>query len=476
MNTRHCFIAAMMIALGGCPSGTEEVADGPEPSGNGGGDAVVLPSQFSCEDTVCRIKAPSTDPIVENVTLTADKQWILEGGVFVGNDADETVLTVEPGTTIYGETSSKAFLVITRGSKIEADGTKDAPIVLTSSKAAGERARGDWGGLVINGKATINGCDTAPCEAAGEGGSGNYGGSDDSDSSGTLRYVRVEFAGHPITEDNELNGIAFQAVGSATTLEYIQVHMADDDGIEFFGGTAQFKYVLTTGIADDNLDWTDGWRGKGQFFIAQQYSDDGDNGIEADNNGDANAAMPRSNPNLSNLSLIGSPDSSKSDIGMLLREGTGASISNALVLGWNDACIDIDHTETWDNGQPSLSHSVVNCNKAFKQEDYDCEEGEDDFPCPEGVEDGDPKEPWVVADWFTNASGNTVVDWDDAARDAVLISAFSEESPNFAPKADGEAVAGADVPSDGFFSDVNFRGAVDPSNDWTQGWTTSSKN
>lgn len=224
------------------------------------------------------------------------------------------MLTIEPGTQIFGETSSKAFLVIRRGSKIQAVGTKAAPIVFTSSKAAGARARGD-GGVVINGRAPINGCDAAPCVAEGEGGTGLYGGANAADDSGTLRYVRVEFGGFPITEDNELNGIAFQGVGSGTDVDHIQIHMAKDDGIEFFGGTASAKFILTTGVSDDNIDWTDGWTGKLQFAVAQQYEDTGDNGIEADNNGDNNAALPRSSPTLSNLTLIGVPTASSSDVG-----------------------------------------------------------------------------------------------------------------------------------------------------------------
>ncbi|HAA56899.1 MAG TPA: hypothetical protein DCE42_19185, partial [Myxococcales bacterium] len=262
------------------------------------------PEGVECKDKVCTL----TGVITESFKMTADKQWILSGGVFIGDDKAETVLTIEAGTKIYGETATiPGTLIIRRHSKIMAVGTKDAPIVFTSSKAAGSRARGDWGGVVINGLAKINPCDagTSPCEALGEGagkdGTGYYGGDKDDDNSGELKYVRVEFAGRTFGEKNELNGIAFQGVGSGTKISYIQVHMNKDDGVEFFGGTANFKYVLLTGIGDDNLDWTQGWRGKGQFLIAQQYDDAGDNGIEADNNDNSKDAAPRSKPMLSNL-------------------------------------------------------------------------------------------------------------------------------------------------------------------------------
>ncbi len=259
----------------------------------------------ACDGGVCVLSGV----ITEDLTLTADTDWLLRGGVFIGDDENPTTLTIEAGTTVYGETSTDGMLVIRRSSRIMAEGSADAPIVFTSSKEAGTRARGDWGGLIINGRAPVNSCggdyEGDYCEAYGEGGTGWYGGADAGDSSGVLRYVRVEFAGTLISPENELNGIAFQGVGSGTEVDYVQVHMNADDGIEFFGGTAQVKHVLVTGVGDDMLDWTDGWQGKAQFVVLQQFADAGDNGIEADNNGDDNEASPRSNPTLSHITIIG---------------------------------------------------------------------------------------------------------------------------------------------------------------------------
>ena len=133
------------------------------------------------------------------------------------------------------------MLVVRRNAQIMAEGTVEEPIIFTSSKEPGSRARGDWGGLIINGNAPINSCSDNTeefCEAFGEGGTGFYGGNDPSDDSGVLKYVRVEFAGTLVSPENELNGIAFQGVGSGTEIDYIQVHMNADDGIEFFGGAA----------------------------------------------------------------------------------------------------------------------------------------------------------------------------------------------------------------------------------------------
>lgn len=427
--------------------------------GGDGGTSNVDENPFNCDGDICTL----TGTLTEDVALTADKQWILRGGVFIGNDQDETVLTIEPGTTVYGETSTNGMLVVTRGSKIMAEGTRDEPIVFTSSKAPGSRARGDWGGVIINGRATINACaednkTEGLCEAFGEGGTGWYGGGNDADDSGVLRYVRIEFAGRIVSPDNELNGLALQGVGSGTTLEYIQVHMNKDDGVEFFGGTASFKYVLTTGIADDNLDWTDGWRGRGQFFVAQQYDDAGDNGIEADNNGEDNTAAPRSHPVLSNLTLIGSPDSEHSDLGILLREGTAANIHDTIVTGWNDAGLDIDHAETFANasdgngglsGELTMEHSIVSSTSPFEEDD------DNEIPLDEFFHDMN--------------TGNQVVD-------PRLVAPFDVADPDYRPASGSPAISGANVPADSFFTPVDFIGGVDPDDDWTAGWTTHERN
>jgi hypothetical protein len=486
--------AITMLALGTAACGDDAATSNNtgDNTGDTTGDTTAsLPAQVTCEGDVCRV----TGEITESFTMGSDKQWVLEAGVYIGDDTNETVLTIEPGTTLYGDTASKAFLCIRRGSKIMAEGSKDAPIVLTSAKLEGDRARGDWGGLVLNGRAPINCCaeGTEVCEAEGEGATGLYGGSDVNDNSGTLRYVRVEFAGHPITPENELNGIAFQGVGAATTLEYIQVHMADDDGIEFFGGTAQFKYILTTGISDDNLDWTDGWQGKGQFFVAKQYDGAGDQGIEADNNGENNDFEPRSQPHLSNLTLVGDPESSKSDIGILLREGTGANISNTIVYAFEDACFDIDNEATYTNaydgtdltGDLTVTNTIFACGKINKSDDEETDPV--DGVCPEGTvdetnDDGELEcalsDPFVVADFlFTWNTGNTQPELpSDGNWAGFILTDALNDAPDFRPSEGSSALSGASVPDDAFFDQVDFIGGVDPANDWTAGWTTNAQN
>ena len=268
--------------------------------------------------------------IASNTTWGTGSYWVLRGAVFIEAPAR---LTIDAGTEIFGEFATNGTLIIARGAQILANGTAAAPIVFSSDQPIGERGRADWGGLIINGNAPIN---VPGSESVGEGDTGVYGGTAAADDSGHLRYVRVEFAGTEFSPDNELNGIAFQGVGSGTEVDHVMVKYNKDDGLEFFGGTVGVKHVVLQGIADDSIDWTDGWTGKGQFIIVMQSGDDADQGIEADNNGDNNNLTPRSNPTLYNLTLIGDPDTtegSESDIGMLLREGTSATIRNFIVLG-----------------------------------------------------------------------------------------------------------------------------------------------
>jgi hypothetical protein len=190
-----------------------------------------------------------------------------------------------------------------------------------------------WGGVVINGNAPINDCPegaqggTAACTKEGEANSGLFGGADATDNSGVLNYVVVKYAGSNVDPENQLNGIAFQGVGSATVVDYIQVHNNLDDGIEMFGGTVNLKHVVLTGNGDDSMDWTDGWTGNMQFVHIKQAGTAGDSGIEADNReGDENA-LPRSNPTIANMTIVGNPG----ERGILLRRGTGADIYNSLV-------------------------------------------------------------------------------------------------------------------------------------------------
>ena len=383
--------------------------------------------------------------LIEDKTLSSDYDYLLRDAVFV---TEGVTLTIEPGVTLYGENATNGTLIVSQGGKIMANGTADAPIVMTSDAAIGERGRGQWGGLIINGKAPTNQGVTA-----GEGDTGDFGGDDPTDSSGVLRYVRVEYAGIEFSPDNELNGIAFQGVGSGTVVEYVQVHMNQDDGIEMFGGTVNIKYALVTGARDDSFDWTDGWTGKGQFWVAQQYGDDADNGFENDNSSKNNEATPRSAPTIFNVTLVGDPDGPESDNGMLIREGAAGMYANFIVTGFNKVGLDVNtlssHEQTKDGG-------LIVKNSIF------FENGNANFGDEKG-DDGFDEAAWAKGLGNKEIAPN-------------LVDPFNKDNPNFTSGTGTASVTLASPPSDGFFDTVNFIGGVSSSNNWTIGWTTSARN
>lgn len=385
-----------------------------------------------------------------DMKLTADKNWLLSGGVFIGGDNEaSSILRIQPGTVIRGKTGAD-FLVINRGSKIEADGTQDKPIVFTSASSSNQ-TRGSWGGLVINGNAPINECAVGAngiCQAEGEGSSGFYGGNNPDDNSGTLRYVRVEYAGNEITPKNEMNGIAFQGVGRKTTVDYVQVHMNQDDGVEFFGGTVNVRHLVLTGNRDDSMDWTDGWQGYAQYVFIQQYDDEANRGIEADNNGDKMDSAPRSNPILSNITIIGTSSAAAkaADQGIVLRAGTGVQMHNTVVYNAKTACLDIDDEETYVNlqtGGIQFFNTVLACDVPYSL-------------------DSDNKSNDLTG-WFPSAAAgesNSIVKFAD-----LLMQGYM-------PKANSPLLgAGYEPLTDDFwFEPTDYIGAF-ATTDWTAGWT-----
>lgn len=276
-------------------------------------------------------------------TWTADNVYVLTGKVFVN-----AVLTIEPGTVIRGQNGSA--LVIAQEGSIDAAGTADDPIVFTSSKDSGAAA-GDWGGVVLIGRAPINvqgGSDVVEGFEQSEEDKVRYGGTDPADDCGTLRYVRIEYAGFELSQNNELNGLTVAGCGSDTELDFLQIHRGLDDGIEFFGGTANVKHLVVTHADDDSLDCDYGWQGKGQFIILKQDANTGDKGIECDNNGDNNDATPRTTPEIWNMTMIGSNDFASADTqgGMHLRRGMAGSIHNAIIAYFRSFAVDVDGVVT----------------------------------------------------------------------------------------------------------------------------------
>ena len=411
--------------------------------------------------------------ITSDTTFDPGRYWVLRGAVFVGAGA---TLTLEPGTEVFGEFATNGTLIIDRDAQIHSNGTAAAPVVFSSDQPAGERARADWGGLIINGNAPLN---VPGGTSVGEGDTGAYGGDDPDDDSGHLYYTRVEFAGTEFSPDNELNGIAFQGVGRRTEVDHVMVSFNKDDGMEFFGGTVEVKHVICFGIADDSFDWTDGWTGKGQFLVALQSGDDADQGIEADNNGDNNTLTPRSNPTLYNLTLLGDPDDaegSESDTGMLLREGTSATIRNFIVHGFKEASVDVDGVETFTQivGPSSSSSSPMTIASGIVQGNCLVSGCEGEFR----PDRDDGQAPITTADWVTSSPNVTT------ALSPMLVDPFNLASPDIRPAAGSPAITGAVAPSqppnDGFFEPAPFIGAVGPpgsgQDTWWMGWTSFALN
>ncbi len=284
-------------------------------------------------------------------TLTAANNYLLRGKVLV---ASGHTLSINPGVVLFGEFATTGYLVIDRGAKIRALGTKEAPILVTSSQSPGSMAPGDNGGIVIHGRAIANCANTAAGDSCvSEGGAGAYGGGDDNDDSGVIRYVRVEYAGREIAINNELNALTMNAVGRNTTIEYVQVHQGSDDGFEWFGGTVRCRNLIATGGQDDNLDWQMGYRGFVQFAVCQMHPNVGDKGIEADNNEFNFNAANRSNPVLANLTLVGTnpptPGGGTSNIGVHLRRGTAGTIINSIIVGFRGPGLTLSDAPTFNN-------------------------------------------------------------------------------------------------------------------------------
>ena len=280
--------------------------------------------------------------ITDNVTLKSGLTYQLDGEYIVESGA---TLTIEPGVkivAIYDDIVD--YILVKQDAKIVAQGTADQPIVMTSEK---EQA-GAWGGIHICGKAHTN---AEGGKGSSEIGGAVYGGTDDNDNSGTLQYVRVEYTGYAFDEDHEANGITFYAVGKGTTVDHCQAYMGSDDGFEFFGGSVCANNMVSTNCSDDSFDWTEGWNGSGNQWLAYQEKEDVlgydcDCLIEADNNEKNYAATPIAHPTLSDLVLVGN-NSTANKRGIRLRRGTQVTINQATICGKsNGVTLESDETET----------------------------------------------------------------------------------------------------------------------------------
>ncbi len=289
--------------------------------------------------------------IKENTTLAKNGTYYIEGVVKVHSGA---TLKIEEGVQLVAKDGDNVgYILVAQGAKIDAQGTATNPIIMTSEK----KEAGAWGGLHICGKAPVNSGENSLSEVGAE----PYGGNDPADNSGVIKYVRLEYTGYSYSEEQECNGISFYGVGNGTQVSYVQAYRGSDDGLEFFGGTVNIDHVVVTSCGDDSFDWTDGWRGSGQFLIVFQESKDilgydTDCFLECDN-GKPSTASPMSHPTLSNLTLIGENGTAKKE-GVMLKAGTEVSLYNTIVTGKN-------YDVAFAQGDDAVNH-YVNGNSILK--------------------------------------------------------------------------------------------------------------
>ena len=301
-------------------------------------------SNFDPENT----NYPSTTSTINSditTNTTIGGTVLLQNKVYVTNGA---TLTILPGTIIRGDKSTQGTLIITKGCKIIAEGTQNLPIVFTSNESVGNRAEGDWGGLVLLGQATNNQPGgVANIEGIVPTTNTQYGGTDDNDNSGILKYVRVEFGGIALEPNKEINGITFGSVGRGTQVDFVQVSFSGDDSYEWFGGTVDCKHLIAYRGIDDDFDTDFGYRGRVQFGLIirdnTMYDAAGDsNGLESDNDATGSANTPQTSAVYSNLTIIGAkgngslslPTGEKFEKAFRIRRNSSISVFNSLVVGW----------------------------------------------------------------------------------------------------------------------------------------------
>jgi len=402
---------------------------------------------------------------VGTTTWTCDNTYVIDGFVFVNSGQ---TLTIEPGTVVKGAAgngSDASALIVARGGKIYAEGTADCPIVFTHEAdpldgSVAYNLSNQWGGLIILGAASTN-LSTPNGQVEGIPSDNNraqYGGTNDADNSGILRYVSIRHGGTTLAANNEINGLTLAGVGSGTTIDHIEVIANEDDGVEFFGGTVSVNYAAVAWAGDDSFDWDQGWRGSGHhwFSIHSVAGGTADKGLEGDGDDYPNTSanqQPYTTPTISNWTMIGNTATTANGvIGMLFRANSGGNVSNAIIVNFGEA-IEIEDKAT--NGQDAydmyvsgnLSLSNIRAQGATDVIDYDgtavagADGILDTYAANNNIALGSVG---IDADWAANAAGT----------------AFTN---TFNP------VPTADVTASGTYG---YMGAFDPSGtNWLAGWS-----
>ncbi len=436
--------------------------------------AFALIATVSCKKTEpTEPKGPEEDPngytlstdITSDRTLVAGKTYTLSNLVYVKNGA---TLTIQEGVTIKAAKGKNA-LVVTRGAKINAVGTESSPIVFTSGEAA--PSYGDWGGIVILGKATVNSVfngqsGTGEIEGGvnNSNGDGLYGGNDDNDNSGKLKYVRIEYGGYPFQPDKELNSLTLGGVGRGTEIDYVQCSYGYDDAFEMFGGTVNLKHIIAYKGLDDEFDCDNGYRGTVQFAISVRDKDradiSGSNGFEQDNDASGSETAPFTAPIFANVTLIGPMQDANTTIhkdfkrAAHLRRNSRTSIYNSILMGYPTGIL-IDGSKTataLKNSTMELKGIVIaGMKKAV------------DTAGTSSIGFGVEELTAILTAGSTEMKQNT--------SDAGLTAPYGAGSAFNPTPASGSMVLTGGVAPKGGAAATTYRGAVGAGDTWWKGWT-----
>ena len=443
-----------MNASSGLPNATYDLKD---PIGNT--DQCVYQREFTAcpsfataapayGDRACQI---SGEKLNQNITLTNEITWVIEGQVAIGGDnSSPSTLRIEPGTLIVSTGDSFDHIAIRRGSRIYAEGKPNAPIILTSPNElpgfSGSPQAKEVGGLVIAGNAPSN-CNPN-CVAEWDPNL-RYGGTATNESSGLVRYMQVRYGGYIFAPNRELNSFTFSGVGAGTTLEYLQAYKGGDDGVEFFGGTANLRYFVDSCGGDDSIDWDEGYNGKIQFALLNQRGCTGeDHGFELANSPTNFDANPRAKGMVANFTAVGGgTGSASSRDGFNLKEGTGGVFWNGIVTGFKRSCLRIEGTATTTaagaanapNGTLTMNNVVINC--------------------PTNFSVGTGIDPSYTQTWFEAQGGNVKAD---------------PKLAGFLPTAESSILGKSFAPNSDWFVHTDYAGAFRSAaikDNWTVGWT-----
>lgn len=412
--------------------------------------------------------------ITANETWTSNNIYLLDGWVYV--KAGVTV-TIQPGTIIKGDFVSKGTLIVERDAKLICDGTVDQPIVFTSQKSVGQRSYGDWGGVIICGRASTNWAasvanGTTDGEGIVEGGVGTvYGGGlspNDDDSSGVLRHVRIEYPGVAFQPNSEINGLTLCAVGRKTVIDYVQVSYSGDDSFEWFGGTVNCKHLIAYRGWDDDFDTDYGYRGKIQFAVVLRdpniADQSGSNGHESDNDASGSTRTPVTRPIFSNVSIFG-PYCFNSTINSLyrrtmhIRRNSETSIFNSVYAGYPTGLL-IENTSTHTNAT----------NDVLRYENNVLVQMNDTLAATSAANPNNISGAFNIDTWHNTVGyNNTTI----GLASSLMVTSLDINTPELTLMAGSPLLTGAGFSdsyvNDPWFTQVSYRGAFGTS-DWTDCW------